>query len=37
MNKVELEDENVAYDEILHIEVKQTLLPIEHLVEEEQK
>ena len=34
---VELEDENVTYDEILHLEVKQTLLPIEHLIEEEQK
>lgn len=35
--EVELEDENLAYDEILHLQVKQTLLPIEHLVEEEQK
>ena len=35
--EIELEDENVAYDEILHLEVKQTLLPIEHLIEEEQK
>ena len=34
--EIELEDENVAYDEILHLEVKQTLLPIEHLIEEEQ-
>ncbi|QHI24519.1 hypothetical protein Ahae5227_17670 [Acinetobacter haemolyticus] len=34
---VELEDENVPHDEILHLEVKQTLLPIEHLIEEEQK
>jgi len=34
---LELEDENVAYHEILHLSVKQTLLPIEHLIEEEQK
>ena len=35
--EMELEDENLAYDEILHLEIKQTLLPIEHLIEEEQK
>ena len=35
--EIELEDENLAYDEILHLEIKQTLLPIEHLIEEEQK
>ena len=36
-HEIELEEDNVAYDEILHIEIKQTLLPIEHLIEEEQK
>lgn len=36
-NEIELEDDNVIYDDILHLEVKQTLLPIEHLIEEEQK
>lgn len=35
--EIELEDENVAFKDILHLEVKQTLLPIEHLIEEEQK
>ncbi|MEQ1067204.1 hypothetical protein ABLB96_02725 [Acinetobacter sp. XH1741] len=35
--EIELEDENVEYKDILHLEVKQTLLPIEHLIEEEQK
>ena len=35
--EIELEDENIAYTDILHLEVKQTLLPIEHLIEEEQK
>ncbi|NIE98393.1 hypothetical protein F3J02_18200 [Acinetobacter sp. Tr-809] len=35
--ELELEDENLAYDEVLHLEIKQTLLPIEHLIEEEQK
>ncbi len=34
--EIELEDEN-EYKDILHLEVKQTLLPIEHLIEEEQK
>lgn len=34
---IELEDENLDFEDILHLEVKQTLLPIEHLIEEEQK
>ncbi|ENX64359.1 hypothetical protein F885_00284 [Acinetobacter higginsii] len=37
LQELELEDENLAYDEVLHLEIKQTLLPIEHLIEEEQK
>ena len=35
--EIELEDENIEYKDILHLEVKQTLFPIEHLIEEEQK
>ncbi len=35
--EIELEDENIEYKDILHLEVNQTLLPIEHLIEEEQK
>ncbi|MDC5521735.1 hypothetical protein NRA58_15125 [Acinetobacter baumannii] len=35
--EIELEDENIEYKDILYLEVKQTLLPIEHLIEEEQK
>jgi len=35
--EIELEDENIEYKDILHLEVKQTLLPIEHLIEEEHK
>lgn len=35
--EIELEDENIEYKDILHLEVKQTLLLIEHLIEEEQK
>ena len=34
---IELEDENIEYKDILHLEVRQTLLPIEHLIEEEQR
>lgn len=34
---IELEDENLDYQDILHLEVKQTLLPIKDLIEEEQK
>jgi hypothetical protein len=36
-HELEFEDENLTYNEVLHLEVKQTLLPIEHLIEEEQK
>ena len=36
-NIIELEDENLEFKDILHLEVKQTLLPIQHLIEEEQK
>ena len=32
--EIELEDENIEFKDILHLEVKQTLLPIEHLIEE---
>ena len=34
---IELEDENIEFEDILHLSVKQTLLPIQHLIEEEQK
>lgn len=34
---IELEDENLDYQDILHLDVKQTLLPIKDLIEEEQK
>lgn len=34
---IELEDENVEFADILHLEIKQTLLPVQHLIEEEQK
>ncbi len=34
---IELEEDNIAFTDVLHIEVKQTLLPIQHLSEEEQK
>ena len=34
---IELEEDNIAFTDVLHIEVKQTLLPIQHLIEEEQK
>ncbi|KGT48927.1 hypothetical protein GW12_00240 [Acinetobacter sp. HR7] len=34
---IELEDENIAFEDILHLEVKQTLLPINDLIDEEQK
>lgn len=33
---IELEDENLAFKDILHLQVKQTLLPIHALIEEEQ-
>ncbi len=34
---IELEDENLEFKDVLHLEVKQTLLPIHDLIEEEQK
>ncbi|MBB4811338.1 hypothetical protein HNP31_003097 [Acinetobacter johnsonii] len=34
---LELEDENLEFKDVLHLEVKQTLLPINNLIEEEQK
>jgi hypothetical protein len=34
---IELEEENVEFEDILHLEIKQTLLPVNHLIEEEQK
>lgn len=34
---IELDDENIKFEDILHLEIKQTLLPIQHLIEEEQK
>ncbi|WP_171262799.1 hypothetical protein [Acinetobacter sp. ANC 4470] len=34
---IELEDENFEFSDILHLEIKQTLLPIQHLIEEEQR
>jgi hypothetical protein len=35
--EIELEDENIEFQDILHLEIKQTLLPIQHLIEEEQR
>lgn len=34
---LELEDENIEFKDILHLDVKQTLLPIQDLIEQEQK
>jgi hypothetical protein len=34
---IELEDENLEFKDILHLSIKQTLLPIQDLIEEEQK
>ncbi|TCM68697.1 hypothetical protein EC844_10473 [Acinetobacter calcoaceticus] len=34
---LELEEENIDFADVLRLEIKQTLLPIEHLIEEEQK
>ncbi|MGO3383727.1 MAG: hypothetical protein ACTIMQ_03070 [Acinetobacter guillouiae] len=34
---IELEDDNVEFKDVLHLEIKQTLLQIQHLSEEEQK
>ena len=33
---IELDDENLEFKDILHLQVKQTLLPIKDLIEEEQ-
>ncbi|WP_410487443.1 hypothetical protein [Acinetobacter sp. SAAs470] len=34
---IEFEDENIEYQDILHLEIQQTLLPIHDLIEEEQR
>lgn len=34
---IELDDENIKFEDVLHLEIKQTLLPIQDLIEEEQK
>ena len=34
---LEFEDENIDFKDVQHLEIKQTLLPIEHLIEEAQK
>ena len=34
---LELEEENIEFADVLHFEIKYTILPIEHLIEEEQK
>ena len=34
---IELEDENIEFKDVIHLSIKQTLLPIQHLIEEEQK
>ena len=34
---IELDDEYIKYEDVLHIQVKQTLLPIQDLIEEEQR
>ena len=34
---IELEDENIKFQDVLHLQIKQTLLPIQKLIEEEQK
>jgi hypothetical protein len=34
---IELEDDNIEFEDILHLEIKHTLLPIQHLIEEEQR
>ena len=34
---IELEDDNIEFKDIIHLQIKQTLLPIQHLIEEEQK
>lgn len=34
---IELEDEYIKFEDVLHVQIKQTLLPIADLIEEEQK
>ena len=34
---LELEDDNIHFEDVLHLQVKQTLLPIKDLIEEEQR
>ena len=34
---IELDDENIQFKDILHLSIKQTLLPIKDLIEEEQR
>ena len=34
---IELDDENLEFKDVLHLEIKQTQLPIRDLIEEEQK
>ena len=34
---IELDDENLEFKDVLHLEINQTLLPIRDLIEEEQK
>ncbi|MGE8684362.1 MAG: hypothetical protein ACN6OV_07750 [Acinetobacter sp.] len=34
---IELEDENLEFKDVIHLQVKQTLLPIKDLIEEEQR
>lgn len=34
---IELEDDNIHFEDVLHLQVKQTLLPIKDLIEEEQR
>ncbi len=34
---LEFEDENIEFKDVIHLSIKQTLLPIQHLIEEEQK
>ncbi|ANF82948.1 hypothetical protein A3K93_12620 [Acinetobacter sp. NCu2D-2] len=33
---IELDDENIQFSDVLHVEIKQTLLPIQDLIIEEQ-
>ncbi|WP_416334177.1 hypothetical protein [Acinetobacter parvus] len=34
---LELEDDNIEFKDVLHLQIKQTLLPIKDLIEEEQR